>query len=112
MKKLIQKILKEEVSKNRDQLNVYNKIVNSGLVSPEDINEYPNYFEVYNILGKNFEYFEDNFIKVEVTPNTIHLTYVMYEEEEDYQDAEKVSYWLWEVLYDMFDGKYEVEDNI
>lgn len=106
--------LTEAVSENRDQLNVYNKLVNSGLVDPEFINEYPDYFEIYRIEGKDFEYFIDNWIRVEVNPNNkmINLTYEMYDEEEDYDDAEKVSYWLWEKLTDLFEGEYEVMDNI
>ena len=111
MKNLIRKILKEGVN---DDLNyVYNKIIKNGLVKSKNINKYSNYFEIYKIESRDFPYFEDNWIKVEVLDSgMIYLTFIMYEDDIDYKEAEEVSYWLWGVLSDMFEGEYEVMDNI
>ena len=100
MKNLIRKILEEGVNNNLNY--VYNKIIKSGLVKPKNINKYSSFFEV---LFRR--------IKVEVLDSgMIYLTFVMYEDDIDYEEAEEVSYWLWSILSDMFDGEYEVMDNI
>lgn len=111
MKNLIKRIIKEEVSTNRDLLNLYNVLVNNKIVDPQHINEYSDNFEIYGIQNKMFPYFIDNYIIVRVYGDHILLDYVYYEE--DIDDAEEVSEYLTNVIYDLYDNEdISVENNI
>ena len=84
MKNLIRKVLTEEVSTNRDLLNLYNMFVNGGIVDPEHISEYGEYFEIYNVNGYDGTYFLDNSISVSINAEDeeIILHYEFYEEDD------------------------------
>ena len=50
MEKLIKKIIKED---ELNELNyVYNKMIKAGIIEPETVNKYDNYFEIFGIKDK------------------------------------------------------------